>query len=140
MLDLDGFKRVNDTQGHLRGDLLLQQIALEISRAVRATDVAARYGGDEIVALLPDTTTEEARTVVDRLLAAVKRVGTAFDAARPVTASIGHALARQEDSAAAIISRADANAYAAKRRGGDAVLLDTAADGPESGERIAGTG
>ncbi len=138
MIDLDRFKRVNDTQGHLRGDQLLQQLAVELSSAVRVTDVAARYGGDEIVALLPDTSRAEAKVVADRLLAGIRRIGLAFDAAQPVTASIGHSLARTDDGAASLLSRADAHTYAAKRGGGNAVVMDED-EAPDSHQRMVGT-
>lgn len=139
MVDLDGFKRINDTQGHVRGDLLLQQLALELSSAVRVTDIAARYGGDEIVALLPDTGRDEAKIVAERLLTGIKRIGSAFDAVHPVTASIGHASARPGDVPSSLISRADDLTYVAKRRGGNAVVMD-GEDAPESGARMVGTG
>jgi diguanylate cyclase (GGDEF)-like protein len=139
MMDLDHFKRVNDLQGHLRGDLLLQQLAQELKAAVRVTDVAARYGGDEIVALLPDTSRQEARVVAERLLTGIRRVGSNFDAVHPVTASIGHAVARVDDVGASLLSRADANTYAAKRSGGNAVVMD-GDEAPVSRERITGTG
>ncbi len=124
MMDLDHFKIVNDSQGHVRGDELLRGIARELGKAVRVTDFAARYGGDEIVALLPDTGREEAAVVGERLLEAVRRASRGFDPAHPVTASVGHALARRDDTATSFLARADNNTYAAKRRGGDALEMD----------------
>jgi diguanylate cyclase (GGDEF)-like protein len=124
MLDLDRFKHINDTEGHLRGDLLLQRLAQELTLAVRTTDVLARYGGDEIVALLPDTSHAEAAVVSARLLAAAKRVGLEFDPLHPVTASIGHAIASSSEDGPSFLRRADERTYAAKRGGGDAVVME----------------
>jgi diguanylate cyclase (GGDEF)-like protein len=122
MLDLDGFKRVNDLQGHLRGDVLLQELAHALAGAVRATDVPARYGGDEFLVLLPDTEADQAQLVASRLTAAVEAIGRRFDASRPVTASVGLAIATVDDGAASLIRHADENAYRAKQQGGNRVV------------------
>jgi diguanylate cyclase (GGDEF)-like protein len=122
MLDLDGFKRINDSQGHWRGDLLLKEIADAISATTRVTDIAGRYGGDEFVILLPDTEGPMASTVGERIAQCVKDVGLKFDAARPVTASVGVAVATGDDVVASLLRRADENAYAAKKQGGDRVV------------------
>jgi diguanylate cyclase (GGDEF)-like protein len=123
MLDLDGFKRVNDTQGHFRGDLLLREIALALGASTRQIDVPARYGGDEFMIVLPDSDVAQASVVADRITAAVREVGVKFDAERPVTASLGVAVAHADDSVASIIRRADENAYRAKQGGGNKVEL-----------------
>jgi diguanylate cyclase (GGDEF)-like protein len=122
MLDLDGFKRVNDTQGHLRGDVLLKEIATALGATTRATDVAGRYGGDEFVLVLPDTDAEQARTVAERVAQSVREAALRFDATRPVTASLGIAMAEPADTVAALLRRADENAYRAKQDGGDRVV------------------
>ena len=123
MLDLDGFKRVNDQQGHLRGDLLLKEIAQSLNASTRVVDVAARYGGDEFMLVLPDADAEQARVVAERVSTAVRDVGARFDAASPVTASLGVAVAHMDDSVASLIRRADENAYRAKQGGGNRVEL-----------------
>jgi diguanylate cyclase (GGDEF)-like protein len=122
MLDLDGFKRVNDTQGHLRGDLLLKEIAATLGATTRTTDVAGRYGGDEFVLVLPDTELEQALGVADRVARGVRDVAAKFDAACPVTASVGVSVATATDTVAALLRRADENAYRAKKEGGDRVV------------------
>ncbi|MCC6217847.1 MAG: GGDEF domain-containing protein [Polyangiaceae bacterium] len=132
MVDLDGFKRVNDECGHVRGDELLQRIAGAIQESTRAVDVAGRYGGDEFLALLPDTDVESACAAAERLAAAVRAVGAAFDAARPVTASVGVAAARPDDDPRSWVRRADESTYVAKQRGGDGVAT------AESASRISG--
>ncbi len=122
MIDLDGFKRVNDGQGHLRGDLLLKEISSALAAAVRATDVVARYGGDEFALLLPDTDSDHAHVVAARVVTQVHGVGARFDAARPVTASLGIAQATVDDAVASLIRHADENAYRAKKAGGNRVV------------------
>jgi diguanylate cyclase (GGDEF)-like protein len=123
MLDLDGFKHVNDTQGHLRGDMLLKEISSALGASTRSIDVTARYGGDEFMIVLPDADLEQTRIVAERISAAVHDVGLKFDAQRPVTASLGVAVAHRDDSVASIIHRADDNAYVAKKAGGNRVKL-----------------
>jgi diguanylate cyclase (GGDEF)-like protein len=123
MLDLDGFKHVNDQQGHLRGDLLLKEIAGALGTSTRVVDVAARYGGDEFMIVLPDADAPQAGVVASRVSSAVHDVGLKFDAQRPVTASLGVAVAHADDSVASIIRRADENAYRAKQSGGNRVEL-----------------
>ncbi len=122
MLDLDAFKHINDDQGHLRGDLLLKEIAGALGASTRVIDVAARYGGDEFMVVLPDTEPSSAHVVADRITSAVHAVGMKFDAERPVTASVGVAIAHADDGLASIIRRADENAYRAKKNGGNRVI------------------
>ncbi|MDY6987706.1 MAG: diguanylate cyclase [Thermodesulfobacteriota bacterium] len=71
ILDIDDFKGINDTHGHPFGDLVLKEVAEMVSRSARETDVVARYGGDEIVVILADSTKEMARVVADRILRTV---------------------------------------------------------------------
>ena len=71
-LDLDRFKRINDTLGHSTGDKLLQEVALRISQAGRASDTVSRQGGDEFVIMLPDLeTVDDVALLADKLLAAI---------------------------------------------------------------------
>jgi diguanylate cyclase (GGDEF)-like protein len=123
MIDLDGFKRINDQHGHLRGDTLLKEVAGALAATVRTTDVAGRFGGDEFVVLLPDTDQEAACAAAARVACALAEVGRAFDAGRPVTASVGVALAQPDDTVAALLHRADDSSYGAKRSGGNQVVL-----------------
>jgi diguanylate cyclase (GGDEF)-like protein len=126
MLDLDGFKLINDTRGHAEGDRLLQRLADVLREATRSVDVPGRWGGDEFVVLLPDTTIDEASMVAARLAEQIRQAGEAFDAERPVTASVGLAQAEPTDTPHRILARADARAYDAKRAGGDRVSLTAA--------------
>lgn len=72
MIDLDRFKQLNDSYGHLMGDKLLKHVADTITASVRGSDIVGRYGGDEFVVILPDTRPEEARNVAEKLRAAVR--------------------------------------------------------------------
>ena len=104
VLDLDGFKAVNDTAGHAAGDALLRDVADAWSGGLRARDVLARLGGDEFVLALPDTGPDEARALLDRL---ARTRATAW--------SSGTATSSGGDALDDLLSRADAALYAAKR-------------------------
>lgn len=112
MIDVDGFKRVNDTISHARGDEVLRGVATALRSSLRAPDLVARYGGDEFVVVLPETAVEDACAALGRARAAVPG---------PVTLSIGVVAARPGEGAADVLARADGVMYAAKRAGGDAV-------------------
>ncbi|HEY8040803.1 MAG TPA: GGDEF domain-containing protein [Polyangiaceae bacterium] len=122
MIDLDGFKRVNDAEGHLRGDVLLKEIATELASTTRASDVAGRYGGDEFVVVLPDTDGEKAHAAGERVAQSVRDAAKRFDTKLKVTASVGIAVAEPADTVAALLRRADQKAYRAKQDGGDRVV------------------
>ncbi len=119
MIDLDGFKRINDELGHDAGDLLLIDIARALHEETRAVDLVARYGGDEFVVLLSDATPDGTLAVAQRIVDAVARIASARWARIPVTASVGIALADKSDDLGSLMRRADSQAYAAKRAGGD---------------------
>jgi diguanylate cyclase (GGDEF)-like protein/PAS domain S-box-containing protein len=110
MVDLDGFKAYNDEHGHLAGDELLTRTARSWADAVRATDMLARYGGDEFSVILPDCPLDEALTVVERLRQATPA---------PVTCSAGVASSDGAEPAEALVRRADSALYGAKRDGRD---------------------
>lgn len=133
MIDLDGFKRVNDQMGHDAGDVLLMDIAHALTAETRTVDLVARYGGDEFVVVLPDLSPEGALPVAERIVAAVSRVGRERWADSPVTASIGLTVATAEDDVATLLRRADAQAYAAKRAGGDRVSMSIRVPAAPSG-------
>jgi diguanylate cyclase (GGDEF)-like protein len=119
MVDLDGFKRVNDEEGHEAGDKVLHAVAEALLRATRRSDVVARYGGDEFVVLLPDTGPEGCQAVAARIVDQARDVGRETFPAFPVTASVGIATATMQDDPTSLIRRADEGVYAAKRSGGD---------------------
>jgi diguanylate cyclase (GGDEF)-like protein/PAS domain S-box-containing protein len=116
-LDLDGFKKVNDTYGHHTGDLLLQRVAERLRRAVRESDTVARLGGDEFAVLLPNTDATRARQVAEKLIKSVQRPVTLEAGSIAVGLSAGvSAFPAHGHSAALLLRRADTAMYAAKRR------------------------
>lgn len=125
MIDLDGFKRVNDQMGHDAGDVLLMDIANALTSETRGLDLVARYGGDEFVVVLPDLSPEGAIPAAERIVEAIGRVGRERWAATPVTASIGLTMAATDDDVTSLLRRADGEAYAAKRAGGHRLSMSS---------------
>jgi diguanylate cyclase (GGDEF)-like protein len=116
LMDMNEFKAVNDTLGHLVGDSLLRGVADALRSSVRAYDQVARYGGDEFALLLPCADEEAARRVVDRAQAAV--AGVTLPQQVPVSACAGLAHWRAEEEANVLIARADRALLEAKRARG----------------------
>jgi diguanylate cyclase (GGDEF)-like protein/PAS domain S-box-containing protein len=113
MLDLDGFKEINDGHGHRAGDGVLTAVAAVLRNRLRASDIVARFGGDEFAILMPVGGALEAKELADLLAAAVHRdVPTP---AGPLSASVGIALLEQSSTADEILSRADDAMYSEKR-------------------------
>ncbi|MBI1987354.1 MAG: GGDEF domain-containing protein [Nitrospinae bacterium] len=118
--DLDGLKELNDTKGHLAGDLGLKEIARIILDSKRASDVACRYGGDEFVLILPGIGSDEAMVLAERLRARVEEHfrGNPKDWGEGLTLSIGIAsYPRDASEKKLLIERADLAMYSAKRHG-----------------------
>jgi diguanylate cyclase (GGDEF)-like protein len=125
MLDLDDFKLVNDTFGHVYGDQVLVRVADLVRSTLRASDVAARYGGDEFALILPETGRDEAARVADRILEAFQASPFVAEGRRPVPigASIGIATHPFDGrSATDLIAIADLGMYDAKDAGGGLAL------------------
>lgn len=121
MLDLDDFKLFNDTFGHLYGDGVLVHVAELVRSVIRASDVAARYGGDEFALILPDTDHDAAEVLADRLLEAFRSTTFAGGghAPVPIGASIGIAAYPADGrTPTELLAVADASLYAAKASGG----------------------
>jgi diguanylate cyclase (GGDEF)-like protein len=128
MLDIDGFKRVNDRYGHDAGDVVLIELGLVIRAAVRAEDIVARYGGEEFCILLPEIPVDEAERVAERLRVMIEQQVLPVEAGvAQVTVSVGMALLRDDDLALELFTRADHAMYAVKRAGGNRVCVP---DGP----------
>jgi diguanylate cyclase (GGDEF)-like protein len=124
MLDLDNFKRVNDTLGHPVGDRVIADIADVLRARMRVTDVVARLGGDEFAIALPRCDLDEAEEIADAIATAIRLHVLPGEAAPPVTASIGIAtFGPSSDGYDAVLSAADDAMYEAKRAGRDSVRV-----------------
>jgi len=121
MLDLDNFKEINDTHGHPTGDIVLQAAVERIRERLRQEDLLGRWGGDELLLVLPDTDNEGALTLGEELRRAITETEIAVDGERiPVTLSVGVATWADEEPDR-LIQRADAALYQAKMLGRDRV-------------------
>jgi diguanylate cyclase (GGDEF)-like protein/PAS domain S-box-containing protein len=128
MLDLDGFKAVNDRFGHGMGDQLLRGLAEALHARCRETDVLARLSGDEFAVLMPDTDREEAAVVATDVINLVRRHRASLGGeVAHVTASVGVALFDDLDDGQ-VLALADAAMYAAKQSGGDQLVIFSADD------------
>jgi diguanylate cyclase (GGDEF)-like protein/PAS domain S-box-containing protein len=124
MLDIDHFKRVNDTHGHEAGDMTLQQVAAALKSSLRETDILGRLGGEEFAVLLPNTLSKEAGLLAERIRHAVERMPFEIPGATlTITISIGVAMQAGEMSGIDdMLRNADMAMYNAKHRGGNCVI------------------
>ena len=120
VLDLDGFKEVNDSLGHEEGDVLLTTLADALRAGVRPGDTAARLGGDEFVLVMPGADRAEATRMAERITEALREPVTAHGREVHIRASIGIAGGRPGDAPDELVRRADAAMYAAKKVAGTA--------------------
>ncbi|MEG2927496.1 MAG: GGDEF domain-containing protein, partial [Glutamicibacter sp.] len=104
LLDLDGFKEINDQGGHEAGDLALKQLVRHLRSATRAGDLVSRLGGDEFVLVFPNTTRGQAQVLMERI-----------ELTSPLAWSFGTAEARTDDNLSTMILRADRDMYSSKR-------------------------
>ena len=126
LIDLDHFKRVNDTYGHLAGDEVLRTVSSAIRSNVRQQDVAARYGGEELIIVLPETDVVGAEVVAERYRARIESLDIVYDGLQiAVTGSFGVATFPDcdVDRVAALIGAADSALYQAKEQGRNRVCL-----------------
>jgi len=123
LLDIDHFKKVNDTFGHAMGDKVLVAVAEALGDALRNTDVAIRWGGEEFLVLLPRTAAGGARTAGDRLRAAIAAIPPFDGGPERVTVSVGVTAFVEGDSPESIVDRADIALYDAKAQGRDQVIV-----------------
>lgn len=126
LLDVDNFKQFNDRYGHLEGDRVLSGLAQVIRDCIRLSDSAYRYGGEEFVALLPETGSEEALHVAERLRSAFEQkiFSPAGNGAVNMTISIGVSSYLPGDEVKGFIRRADEGTYEAKRQGKNRVVFN----------------
>ncbi|MFL6673473.1 MAG: GGDEF domain-containing protein [Massilia sp.] len=124
LLDLDNFKRLNDTYGHGAGDSALQHLVRVVKQTLRPTDVIARLGGEEFVILLPDTTVDAAAASMTRLQRELTRHFFLHDHDKLlITFSAGVALRLPNEGQAALVQRADRAMYQAKQSGKNRVVI-----------------
>jgi len=115
LLDLDGFKQVNERHGHLEGDRLLAEVGSSLREEVRAEDSVYRQGGDEFAVIVPEVNAEEAGEVAKRLRGRVSRRGFGSDELRPLAAATGFAMFPADGrSVDELLRVADADLFAAK--------------------------
>lgn len=124
IIDADRFKSINDDFGHPAGDALLQGVAKIIQRECRQTDLACRYGGEEFAVIMPDTTSEDAAIVAERVRSAIERADWPRHPQRAVSVSVGVAGCEGAPriSADTWIDTVDRNLYRAKREGRNRVV------------------
>lgn len=124
LLDLDHFKLVNDTLGHLAGDAVLRHVASLVGSTLRRSDIFGRYGGEEFVAIMPGAGGDDARAAAERIRALVARTPAEFEGASvPQTISIGFAWgAGAELDYGTLVTSADAGLYRAKGSGRNRVI------------------
>ncbi len=119
MMDIDHFKKINDTYGHPFGDNVLKQLSQTFQNNCRSIDTVARYGGEEFLIILPDTTSQIASVIANRLLGLARNLKFENDVSVTVSAGIaGHI---PGDTASSLIDRADSYLYKAKNAGRDQV-------------------
>ena len=124
MADVDHFKRVNDAHGHAVGDIVLQRVTQILSEVVRAGDAVVRYGGEEMLLILPQVDRERAAAIAERARVTVRMAAVPTPSGPvTVTLSLGVAERRPLERRDALIARADAALYQAKRLGRDRVVL-----------------
>jgi diguanylate cyclase len=118
LIDLDWFKRINDTYGHPTGDEVLRTFAITVFANIRNIDRFGRYGGEEFLLVLPDTPGDTAARLLDRLRAIIADLDwSAFSPGMQVTVSAGVTTLRPDETADTFLARADGALYAAKARG-----------------------
>lgn len=133
LIDIDHFKQINDTAGHAAGDAALKQVAQVISARLRSYDFFGRYGGDEFLLVLPQTSSDDALRIAERMEQAIRGL-TVSRLALPITLSIGLTFATPGETAVSILARADMALYDAKRAGRNCtrILLPSMEEDPDN--------
>ena len=129
MIDIDNFKRFNDTYGHQGGDALLRELGLMLQRSIRGGDIACRYGGEEFALILPEVTITDAGQRAEHVREAIKNIRAQHrhQPLGPVTVSLGVATYPESGSSGeAVLRAADTALYQAKAGGRDQVGINRA--------------
>lgn len=124
-VDIDYFKKVNDTWGHAAGDQVLRMVAQTLVNGLRALDVACRWGGEEFLIIAPNVTAESLTIMAERLRMLVEHSWLEFDGEQlAVTASLGGAVSREGETAEEVVGRADKQVYESKEAGRNRVSIE----------------
>jgi diguanylate cyclase (GGDEF)-like protein len=122
MIDLDNFKRLNDEHGHAKGDAVLRDVAAQLVGGLRPSDVVARYGGEELMVILPGCSLEGAQIKAEGLRVRIEGLSEAHGV--PISASFGVATVPETSTSPAdVVPMADAALYAAKQAGKNCIRL-----------------
>jgi len=121
LIDIDFFKKINDSYGHIKGDKLLEKLAKIVMNQIRKSDIAARFGGEEFIILLPETTLEKTKKLTTRLRNAIK--SDPMLKKHSLTVSGGLTQYKQKDTKRKMKERADKALYQAKKTGRDKFVL-----------------
>ena len=122
LIDIDHFKQINDTAGHAAGDAALRQVVEVISARLRSYDFFGRFGGDEFLLVLPQTSCDDALRIAERMKHAVSGLAVPRFAL-PITLSIGLTFATPSETATSMLARADMALYNAKRAGRNCIRI-----------------
>jgi diguanylate cyclase (GGDEF)-like protein len=123
MIDVDSFKAVNDSLGHLKGDEILRRVAQILRSSIRVFDVSARYGGDEFAVVMPAISASAVVQTAERIRRRIERVRLAGASETPVSVSIGVVILSLERSSDELLERADQALYRAKGEGRNRVAM-----------------
>ena len=127
MLDLDNFKQLNDSQGHMAGDEVLRRFASDLRSTLRQSDIICRWGGEEFILLLKDTTPDQARELGEKIRQQTERNTISFNGSDlQITTSLGLAQLHAGESLEQLITRADRALYRAKQGGRNRLCEETA--------------
>ena len=117
MADLDHFSNVNNTYGHLAGDIVLKKFCQTAQTIIRSADILTRYGGEEFIIILPNSDIESAYTVAEKIRAAISKLKFQYkDSVFSITSSFGVAQFKQKDTVESLIKRVDTALYKAKEK------------------------
>jgi diguanylate cyclase (GGDEF)-like protein len=130
MIDLDHFKKINDTYGHVIGDFVLRHVAGRIKAAVRDFDMVGRFGGEEFVIIMADTNLQVAQNIAERVRQVVMDTPLHLkEFSIQITISLGVAMLMEGERKEALLERADAAMYEAKKAGRNRVRIAVSGGG-----------
>ena len=126
MLDIDNFKSINDTYGHLTGDTILKMLASTLQNSIRTIDIAARYGGEEFIVILPETNKEDAVVIAERIRKNISEIAVKVGEDKMLSPTVSVGIAQyivDGTDSKELINSADTALYYSKRNGKNTVSL-----------------